>query len=38
MRDLGDSGDIFRRAAVVDEIAGLAVLVAGDVGVVAGEP
>ena len=36
--DVVDDADVFRRAAVVDEVADLALLVAVDVGVVAGEP
>ena len=38
LRNIGDGGDVFRRAAIVDEIARLAVFVAGNVGIVAGEP
>src|SRR5215831_8500779 len=36
--DVFDDPDEFRRAAVVDEVADRALFVAGDVGVVAGEP
>ena len=38
LRDVGDGRDIFRRAAVIDEVSGLAVFMARDVGIVAGEP
>ena len=36
--NVGDGGNVFRRAAIIDEVARLAVFVAGDVGIVAGEP
>src|SRR5215207_3246248 len=38
LRNVGDGGDVFRRAAIIDEISRLAVFVAGDIGIVAGEP
>ena len=38
LRNVGDGGDVFRRAAIIDEISRLAVFMAGDVGIVAGEP